>query len=105
MSQEMVEKLREKMKHILGLKRAPSQSVVFFHLLGTGKTLMVSEIAGDVGFTPKATERAVAKLLDKELIQRSPFRAQSYTADSKEVLLGLILVVGDLKECLEKKGE
>ena len=36
MSEEKVEKLMEKMDIILSLNRAPSQRVVFFHLLGSG---------------------------------------------------------------------
>ncbi|UCH58054.1 MAG: hypothetical protein JSV18_03935 [Candidatus Bathyarchaeota archaeon] len=104
MSEERVDELKGKMGAILNLKKAPSQNIVFFHLLGSGKTMTVREIAGEVGLTSKATERAVAKLLEKNLIQRTPFRAQSYTCDSKEILLGLLLAVSDLTERMEKRG-
>jgi predicted transcriptional regulator len=104
MSEEKVKELREKMEAIQGLERAPSQNMVFFHLLGTGKTMTVREISGELGLTPKATERAVAKLLDKGLIQRAPFRQRSYTCDSKEILLGLLVNLGELQKRLEKRG-
>lgn len=104
MSEEKVKELREKMDAIQGLERAPSQNMVFFHLLGTGRTMTVREISGELGLTPKATERAVAKLLDKELIQRAPFRQRSYTCDSKEILLGLIVNLSELQKRLEKRG-
>lgn len=104
MSEEKVKELREKMNAIQGLERAPSQNMVFFHLLGTGRTITVREIAGELGLTPKATERAVAKLLDKGLIQRAPFRQRSYTCDSKEILLGLLVNQSELQKRLEKRG-
>jgi predicted transcriptional regulator len=104
MSEEKVKELREKMDAIQGLERAPSQSMVFFHLLGTGRTDTVREIAGELGLTAKATERAVAKLLDKGLIQRAPFRQRSYTCDSKEILLGLLVNQSELQKRLEKRG-
>ena len=104
MSEEKLGKLNEKMAAILGLGKAPSQNIVFFSLLGTGKTMTVGEISGEVGLTSKATERAVAKLLEKKLIQRAPFRARSYFCDSKEILLGLLVTVQNLKERLDKRG-
>lgn len=104
MSEEKVKELREKMNAIQGLERAPSQNMVFFHLLGTGRTITVREIACELGLTPKATERAVAKLLDKGLIQRAPFRQRSYTCDSKEILLGLLVNQSELQKKLEKRG-
>ena len=104
MSEEKVKELREKMEAIQGLERAPSQNIVFFHLLGTGRTITVREIASELSLTPKATERAVAKLLEKGLIQRAPFRQRSYTCDSKEILLGLLLTLNELQKRLEKKG-
>jgi predicted transcriptional regulator len=104
MSEKNIDKIRNKMEKITGLRRAPSQRIVFFHLLGRGKTLTVSEIAKEVELTHKATERAVAKLLEKELIQRAPFKAKSYTVDSKEITLCLLLTVTELKERLDKKG-
>ena len=104
MSEEKAKELREKMEAIQGLERAPSQNIVFFHLLGTGRTITVREIASELSLTPKATERAVAKLLEKGLIQRAPFRQRSYTCDSKEILLGLLLTLNELQKRLEKKG-
>ena len=104
MSEEKLGKLNEKMEAILGLGKAPSQNIVFFSLLGTGKTMTVGEISSEVDLTSKATERAVAKLLEKKLIQRAPFRARSYSCDSKEILLGLLVTVQNLKDRLDKRG-
>jgi predicted DNA-binding transcriptional regulator len=104
MSEEKLKELREKMGAIQGLERAPSQNMVFFHLLGTGRTMTVREISGELGLTPKATERAVAKLLEKGLIQRAPFRQRSYTCDNKEVLLSLLVNLSELQARLEKRG-
>jgi predicted transcriptional regulator len=104
MSEEKVKDLREKMDAIQGLERAPSQNMVFFHLLGTGRTMTVREVSGELGLTPKATERAVAKLLEKGLIQRAPFRQRSYTCDSKEIILGLLVNLSELQKRLEKRG-
>jgi predicted transcriptional regulator len=103
MSEEQVKELRKKMDTIKNLNRAPSQNTIFFHLLGTGRTMTVKEIASELGLTPKATERAVAKLLEKGLIQRAPFKQRSYTCDSKEILLGLLLTLTDLQKRLEKR--
>jgi predicted transcriptional regulator len=100
MSQEKIDAINKKMESIFKLKRAPSQKIIFLHLLGTGKTLTVSEISSEVGMSSKATERAVAKLLQKELIQRAPFRARSYNCDSKEIFLGLLLTVQNINEKL-----
>ncbi|MCW3979685.1 MAG: MarR family transcriptional regulator [Candidatus Bathyarchaeota archaeon] len=92
------------MDKIRDLTKAPSQYRVFLRLLGSGRTMTVSELAGELGMTSKATERAVAKLLEKDLIQRSPFRQRSYTCDSKDILLGMLLTLVDLQDRLEKKG-
>ena len=104
MSEKKLGALEGKMEAILGLSKAPSQRIVFFQLLGTGKTMTVGEISTEVGLTSKATERAVAKLLEKNLIYRAPFRARSYTSDSKEIILGLLVVVQNLRDRLDKKG-
>ncbi len=104
MSEEKLKELREKMGAIQGLERAPSQNMVFFHLLGTGGTMTVREVSGELGLTLKATERAVAKLLEKGLIQRAPFRQRSYTCDNKEVLLSLLVNLSELQARLEKRG-
>ena len=74
----------EKKEKILTLKRAPSQFTVFLQLVSTGRNMTVKEIASEINLTHKATERAVAKLLEKGLIQRTPFRDSSYTCDNKD---------------------
>jgi len=100
MSDEQVKELREKMDALQNLMKAPSQFQIFFRLLGTGKTMTVKELSTEIGMTPKATERAVAKLLEKGLIQKAPFREGSYACDSKEILLGLLMVTLDLQRKL-----
>jgi len=100
MSDEQVKELREKMEALQNLMKAPSQLQIFFRLLGTGKTMTVKELSTEIGMTPKATERAVAKLLEKGLIQKAPFREGSYACDSKEILLGLLMVTLDLQRKL-----
>lgn len=105
MSDEQVKELREKMEALQNLMRAPSQFQILFRLLGTGRTMTVREISTEIGMTPKATERAVAKLLEKGLIQKAPFREGSYACDSKEILLGLLMVTLDMQEKLGKMGK
>jgi len=97
-----MKEIRAMMENFLNLKRAPSQNKIFFYLLGTGKTMAVREIAKEVEITPKATERAIAKLLTKGLIQRSPFRDGSYACDNRHILLGLLLIILELHEKLNK---
>jgi hypothetical protein len=63
MSGELVDELRERADALCRIIHAPSQSLILFHLLGTGMVITVKEIVEEVGFTHKATERAVAKLL------------------------------------------
>lgn len=104
MSEQSVKELKEKMEALLKLRRAPSQFTILFHLLGTGRAMTIREISSEVELTAKATERAMAKLLEKGLIQRTPFRDGAYTCDSKQVLLGLLLVTGDLYRRLEERG-
>jgi len=103
MSEQAINELREKTEAMLKLRRAPSQFTVLFHLLGTGRALTIREISSEVELTAKATERAVAKLLQKGLIQRTPFREGAYTCDSKQVLLGLLLVTSYLYQNLEER--
>jgi predicted transcriptional regulator len=103
MSEQSIKELREKTEVLLKLRRAPSQFTILFHLLGTGRALTIREISSEVELTAKATERAVAKLLQKGLIQRTPFREGAYTCDSKQVLLGLLLVTSDLYQKLEEQ--
>lgn len=104
MSEQQVNELREKMDALLKLKRAPSQFTIFFHLLSTGRAMTIGEISSEVSLTPKATERATSKLLDKGLIQRTRFREGSYRCDSKKILLGVLLLVNELYEKKEKSG-
>lgn len=101
-SEEKISQMREKMEAVLTLSRAPSQFVVFYHLLENGRTMSVKELATELSLTPKATERAVAKLYDKGLIQRASFRQRSYTCDSKQILLGLMLLTMEQQEKLDK---
>lgn len=103
MSEEAIRELRERTNALLNLRRAPSQFTILFHLLSTGRAMTIKEVAGEVDLTPKATERAVAKLLEKGLIQRTPFRDGAYTCDSRQVLLGLLMVTADLYEQAEKQ--
>jgi len=103
MSEQSIKELSEKTEALLKLRRAPSQFTILFHLLGTGRALTIREISSEVELTAKATERAVAKLLQKGLIQRTPFREGAYTCDSKQVLLGLLLVTSDLYQKLEEQ--
>ena len=104
MSKQQIDELGEKIGAIRKLNKAPSQYQIFLHLLGSGRTMTVRELAGELGMTAKATERAVAKLVEKDLVQRSPFRQRSYTCDSKQVLLGMLLTIMELEERLEKRG-
>ena len=103
MSEKQIKELRDRTDALLKLRRAPSQFTVLFHLLETGRAMTIKEISNEVDLTAKATERAVAKLLDKGLIQRTPFRDGAYTCDSKQVMLGLLLVTSDLYGHLEEK--
>ena len=63
--------------------------------------MTVREISNKIGLTPKATERAVAKLYRKDLIQRAPSRTRSYLCDGKMIVLGLLVIVAELKEKLD----
>jgi predicted DNA-binding transcriptional regulator len=103
MSEEQLKQLRELNDSLLSLQRAPSQLTIFYHLLETGKTMTVKELSGELDLTPKATERAVAKLLDKGLIQRNMFREGTYMCDSRKVLLSLLVVTTELYRDYEKR--
>ena len=61
------------------------------------------ELSVELHLTPKATERAVAKLLEKNLIQRSPFKDGGYTCDQKQIVLALILATSILYDDFEKR--
>jgi len=103
MSEKKLEEMKEWTESLLNLQRAPSQFMVLYHLLLTGKTLTVKEISEEISITAKATERAIAKLLEKNLIQRSPFRDGGYTCDSRQVILSLLMTVSELHEDYEKR--
>jgi len=94
---------RSRTEELLTLQKAPSQFSILFHLLGIGRTMTIREISNELGLTPKATERAMAKLLEKGLIQRTPFREGAYACDSKQILLSLFLAIVNMKENLETK--
>jgi predicted DNA-binding transcriptional regulator len=95
--------LRERTKALFKLKRAPSQEIIFHYFLETGRTMTVREIAAELGITDKAAERAVSKLVDKGLIQRSTFREGTYVCDSRLILMSILRVVTELLEEHEKR--
>jgi len=105
MSDSNIEELRKKTHSILTLSRAPSQFSILFHLLETGRAMTIKEIASDVDKTPKAIERAAAKLLEKDLIHRSPFRNGAYTCDNRQILLALMVTLSEIYEDWRKKEE
>ncbi len=96
-------RIRERTDAILRLKRAPSQEMIFYYLLETGKTITVKEVASELDLTAKSAERAVAKLLEKGLLQRSTFREGTYVCDSKTIVVSLLRTVIDLYEDLESR--
>jgi predicted transcriptional regulator len=105
MSEKEKDVLEEFSENLLTLKRAPSQYNVFYNLLISGKTMTVKEMASELQLTDKATERAMAKLYNKGLIERSPFRDGGYTIDTKKIILSLMMMVSDLYEDYrERKG-
>ncbi len=104
MSDKQLSELRERTDILLKLRKAPSQFQVLFHLLGTGRTLTVKELSTELSLTPKATERAVAKLLEKNLIQRSSFKDGGYNCDTKGIVLSLLVTVSDLYEDYERRN-
>lgn len=93
-----------KQEVLFNIDRAPSQFKILLHLISTGKTMTVKEIASEIDLTAKATERAVAKLLNKKLIQRSIFRDGAYIVDNKELFIILLLAVKKLYE-VNRKGK
>jgi predicted transcriptional regulator len=102
LSEKQLCELRDRTDTLLKLHKAPSQFQIIFHLLGTGKTMSVKELSTELSLTPKATERAVAKLLEKNLIQRSPFKDGGYTCDAKQTVLSLLVTVSDMYEDYER---
>jgi predicted DNA-binding transcriptional regulator len=95
--------IRERTEALLRLKRAPSQETIFYYLLETGKTMTVKEIASELDLTAKSAERAVAKLLEKKLVQRSTFREGTYIADSKIIIVSLLRTIIELHEDFESR--
>jgi predicted transcriptional regulator len=102
MSEKQLADLRDRTDTLLKLRKAPSQFQILFHLLGTARTMSVKELSTELKLTPKATERAVAKLLEKNLVQRSPFKDGSYTCDAKQIVLSLLITVSDMYEDYER---
>jgi DNA-binding MarR family transcriptional regulator len=102
MSEKQLADLRDRTDTLLKLRKAPSQFQILFHLLGTARTMSVKELSTELNLTPKATERAVAKLLEKNLVQRSPFKDGSYTCDAKQIVLSLLITVSDMYEDYER---
>lgn len=95
--------IRERTDALLRLKRAPSQEMIFYYLLETGKTITVKEIASELDLTPKSAERAVSKLVEKGLLQRSTFREGTYVCDSKVIVVSLMRTLIELYEDLESR--
>ena len=95
--------IRERTEALLRLKRAPSQEIIFYYMLETGKTMTVKEVASELDLTAKSAERAVAKLLEKGLLQRSTFREGTYVCDSKMIVVSLLRTVIELYEDLENR--
>jgi predicted transcriptional regulator len=102
MSEKRMEEYKEKMENLLSLGRAPSQFEVFIFLLESGKIMTVREISEYLDLTNKATERAIAKLVDKDLVKRSTFREASYKVDANGMLVSLLLALTELYEEYEK---
>ena len=95
--------IRERTEALLRLKRAPSQETIFYYMLETGKTMTVKEVASELDLTAKSAERAVAKLLEKGLLQRSTFREGTYSCDSNMIIVSLLRTVIELYEDMENK--
>jgi predicted DNA-binding transcriptional regulator len=103
MSDKQLIDLADRTDTLLKLRKAPSQYVILYQLLATGRTMSPKELSVELHLTPKATERAVSKLLEKNLIQRSPFKDGGYTCDQKQIVLALILATSILYEDFEKR--
>ena len=95
--------IRERTEALLRLKRAPSQETIFYYILETGKTMSVKEVASELDLTAKSAEGAVARLLEKGLLQRSTFREGTYVCDSKMIVVSLLRTVIELYEDLENR--
>jgi DNA-binding MarR family transcriptional regulator len=103
MSDKQVAELVDRTDTLLKLRKAPSQYVILYQLLSTGRTMSVKEISTELAITPKATERGVAKLLEKNLVQRSPFKDGGYACDQKQIILSLLLATSDLYEDYQRR--
>lgn len=103
MSEKQLEEFEEKRDALLNIKRAPSQYMILFHLLSKGKTMTVRSLSKELELTPKATERAVAKLVEKGLVQKSTFQGGSYHCDSKQILVSMLLTNLELYEDNKKR--
>jgi len=103
LNEEELKTLKQKTTSLLTLYRAPSQFNIVLHLISSGKPLTIKEISEGLLLTYKATERAIAKLLEKGLIQRLPFKEGAYICDTKQVLLCLLLACTDMNIQLEKQ--
>jgi DNA-binding MarR family transcriptional regulator len=105
MSEQKLEKYKEKMEDLLSLERAPSQFSVFLFLLESGRIMTVKEVSEHLELTTKATERAIAKLVDKGLVTRSTFREASYKVDQNEMMISFLLSITELYEKYQKIKE
>lgn len=95
--------LKERLANLLAIRRAPSQFNILIHLISMGKPLTIKEISEGLSLTYKAAERAVAKLLEKGLIQRIPFKEGTYTCDIKQLLLCLLIAYLEMKDQFQKQ--
>ncbi len=102
MSEKQLAELGDRTDTLLKLRKARSQFQIVFHLLGTARTMSVKELSTELNLTPKATERAVSKLLEKNLVQRAPFKDGAYTCDAKQIVLSLLVTVSDMYEDYER---
>jgi len=102
MSEEKISAYKEKMDNLLNLGRAPSQFSVFLFLLESGRIMSVREVSEHLELTTKATERAIAKLVDKGLVIRSTFREASYKVDSNELMISFLLAITELYDMNQK---
>jgi len=96
-------RIRERTDALLRLKRAPSQETIFYYMLETGKTMTVKEVASELNIKAKSAKNAVARLLNKGLLQRSTFREGTYTCDSRMIVVSLLRTVIELYEDLENR--
>jgi predicted transcriptional regulator len=102
-SEKQLGEMKKKLETLLGLLKAPSQFMVFLQLLNTGKTMTVKEISDELVLTQKATERAVAKLIDKDVIQKSTFRDGGYNVDTRGVTTMLLIAIIELYQGHKEK--